>query len=142
MLRAECGGTDDHTSHKQRASSLHPGPSPSSSTSLFTLPGDAKAPDLQRIPLASSLNGAPSPKYQCRSLFILSKAATNSRILPEGLLSPDAQVQSLGTRVGFVLETSNTTRRYEQALQLFLSLIFTRKPKTKHQVAKNSHRAI
>lgn len=83
--------------------------------------------------------GLPSPKYQHQSLFILSEAAANSRILPEGLLPPDAWVQSLGTRVGFVLEISNATRRCEHALRLFLSLIFTSKPQTKGQVAKNNH---
>ena len=86
--------------------------------------------------------GLPSPKYQHQSLFILSKAAANPRILPEGLLPPDAWVQSLGTRVGFVLQISNATRRCEHALRLFLSLIFTSKPQTKGQVAKNNHWAI
>lgn len=64
------------------------------------------------------------------------------RILPEDLLLPDAQVQSPGAKVGFVLETANTTRRCEEKLcQLVMSPIFTSKPKTKHQVGKSRHRA-
>lgn len=64
------------------------------------------------------------------------------RIFPEGLLLPDAQVQSPGAKVGFVLETANTTGKCEQKLcQLVMSPIFTRKPKIKHQVVKSSHRA-
>lgn len=85
--------------------------------------------------------GPPFPKYQCQSLLILSRVPSNSRILPVGLLLPDAQVQSPGTKVGFALETSNTTRMCEHKLhQLVLSTYFHKQ--TKHQAAQNSHRAI
>lgn len=114
-----------------------PGPPPSSFTQPLCSPSRGCKDSRPSCPFPWM--GPPSPKYQRQSLFILNEAAANPRILPEGLLPPDAWVQSLGTRVGFVLEISKATRRCEHALRLFRLLIFTSKPQTKGQVAKNSH---
>lgn len=137
MLRTELRGSNDHTGHKGR-----PHLSTRASSQLFHTASLLTLQGMQRLlnttcPFPQM--GPPSPKYQRQSLFILNEAAANPRILPEGLLPPDAWARSLGTRVGFVLEISNATRRCEHALRLFLSLIFTSKPQTKGQVAKNSH---
>lgn len=121
------------------------GPSPSSSTQplLLALPGDSKTVHTFNECLLTVPGTRPTfPKISVPKSVYFERSYNHSRILPEGLL-PDAQVQPPGAEVGFVLETSNTTRRCEQTLhQLVMWFIFTSKPKIKHQVVKKSHKPL
>lgn len=138
--------------HQPTASPLHPGeespsgPSPSSSTQplLLALPGDSKTVHTFKECLSTVPGTRPTfPKIWVPKSVYFERSYHHSRILPEGLLFPDAQVQPPGAKIGFVLETSNTTRRCEHTLhQLVMWLILTSKPKTKHQVVKKSHKPL
>lgn len=154
LLKAECGGSDDHTSHKQRTSPLYiqgrrvrvsqdPLPALPHNLLLLAHPGDSKTVQtLKECHLTVPGDMPIFAKTSVPKSVYFELSYNHRRILPEGLLLPDAQVPSPGAKVGFVLETANTTRRCEQKLcQLVLSPIFTSKPKTKHQVVKSSHKA-
>lgn len=92
------------------------GPLPASQQHLLALPGEAKAvPTFTECHLTVPGTTMPFQKPLCQSLCLFgAKPQLTRGPSPRGLLSPDAQVQSLGTKVGLVLETSTTTRRCGQ----------------------------
>lgn len=114
---------------------------PAASQGMQRWPSKMQRPSKQAVD--SSWDQPSSPKVSAPvCLFWVTLQPTLESSLGN-LLLPNAQVRSPGIKVGFVWGTSKTTRRCEQMLhQLFLSFIFTGKPKTKHHVAKNRHRAI
>lgn len=140
MLKAECGGSDDHTSHKQRASPLYPGvghrsrPSPSSSTQPLCLPSQGtKRPSKNAT--CQFPEGPPSPKFRHRSLFILNKAVTNSWILLEACYHLMYQFNPWAAEGDLFWKLLTPLGGVNRHFGLFLLLIFTSKPKTKDQVA-------